>query len=168
LRTVKERLMKESTQKSLDVLTGGINAELAAYMFYKKAAWKVDNEKHIAALDRLASEEKDHYWTLEAEYDSLVRSEKWVTYNDLMRKSGLPEMPEEMAETHKKRIDALDDLSDIKAILKLALELENEAYNYYSSQMVKMSDPAAKEMLQYLSKFEMGHINLITKWMKEL
>lgn len=160
--------MKESTQKSLDVLSGGINAELAAYMFYKKASVKVKDEKHIAAFDRLAGEEKDHYWTLEAEYDSLVRSEKWVTYNDLMRKSGLPDMPEEMAETHKKRIDVLDTLSDIKAILKLALELENEAYNYYSSQMGKMTEPEAIEMLDYLSKFEMGHINLITKWIKEL
>ena len=160
--------MKESTQKSLDVLSGGINAELAAYMFYKKAAGKVTDEKHIAAFDRLAGEEKDHYWTLEAEYDSLVRSEKWVTYNDLMRKSGLPELPEEMAQTHKKRIDTLDRLSDIKDILELALELENEAYDYYRSQMEKMTDPAAREMLEYLSKFEMGHINLITKWKKDM
>lgn len=160
--------MKDSTQKSLDVLSGGINAELAAYMFYKKASGKVKEEKHIAAFDRLAGEEKDHYWTLEAEYDCLVRSEKWVTYNDLMRKSGLPDLPEEMAETHKKRIDALDTLSDIKAILGLALELENEAYSYYSSQMEKMTEPEAKEMLDYLSKFEMSHINLITKWIKEL
>ena len=31
-----------------------------------------------------------------------------------------------------------------------------------------MTDPAAVEMLDYLSKFEMGHINLITKWIKEI
>ena len=160
--------MKDMTQKSLDMLTWGINSELAAYMFYKKAAEKIDDKKHVEMFEKLAGEEKDHYWTLEAEYDSLVRSEKWNTYNDLMRKSGLPDMPEEMTETHKKRIDMLDTISDIKKILEIALELEEDAHNYYTSQIEKVSDPVAKEMLGYLAKFELGHVNLIKKWMKEL
>ena len=160
--------MKESTQKSLDMLTWGINSELAAYMFYKKAAEKVDNEKYIKTFEKLAGEEKDHYWTLEAEYDSLVRSEKWNTYNDLMRKSGLPDMPEEMTETHKKRIDMLDTITEIGKILEIALELELDAHNYYTSQIEKVDDPVAKEMLDYLAKFELGHVNLIKKWMKEI
>ncbi len=160
--------MKESTQKSLDILSGGINAELAAYVFYKKAAGKVDNDKYAQMFEKLAGEEKDHYWTLEAEYDSLLRSEKWVTYNDLMRKSGLPDMPEEMAETHKKRIDRLESLDKIDEILGLALELEQEAYDYYISQIDRVDDPVAREMLDFLSKFELGHVNLIRKWIKEL
>jgi len=164
----KERLMKESTQRSLDILSGGINAELAAYVFYKKAADIIDNDKYAEMFEKLAGEEKDHYWTLEAEYDSLVRSEKWVTYNDLMRKTGLPEMPEEMAETHKKRIDRLESLTEIDKILGLALELEQEAYNYYTSQIDRVDDQVAKDMLEFLSKFELGHVNLIKKWIKEL
>ncbi len=160
--------MKESTQKSLDILTWGINSELAAYVFYKRAAEKVDNDKYIEAFEKLAGEEKDHYWTLEAEYDSLVRSEKWNSYNDLMRKSGLPEIPEEMSETHRKRIDMLDTIGEIDKILEIALELEQEAYEYYSSQIAKVDDPVAKEMLGFLAKFELGHVNLIKKWLKEL
>jgi rubrerythrin len=160
--------MKESIQKSLDILSGGINAELAAYVFYKKAAEKIDNDKYIEMFEKLAGEEKDHYWTLEAEYDSLVRSEKWVTYNDLMRKSGLPDMPEEMAEIHKKRIDQLENLNEIDKILGLALELEEAAYGYYIAQIDKIDDPVAKEMLGFLSKFELGHVNLIKKWIREL
>ncbi len=160
--------MKESTQKSLDILSGGINSELAAYVFYKKAAEKVGNDKYVEAFKKLAGEEKDHYWTLEAEYDSLVRSEKWNTYSDLMRKTGLPDMPEEMSETHRKRIDMLDTISEIDKILEIALELEQDAYDYYSSQIEKLDDPVAREMLDYLSKFELGHVNLIRKWIKEL
>ena len=160
--------MKESTQQSLDVLSGGINAELAAYVFYKKAAEKVDNSKYVEMFEKLAGEEKEHYWTLEAQYDSLVRSEKWVTYNDLMRKSGLPNMPEDMAATHKRRIDKLETLTEIDKILQIALELEQDAYDYYSSQISKVDDPIAKETLDYLSKFELGHVKLIKKWIKEL
>jgi rubrerythrin len=157
--------MKGSTRESLDALSRGINGELAAYVFYKRASEKLSGDEVAGMLDRLAGEEKDHYWTLETEYDSLVRSEKWVTYNDIMRKEGLPEIPEEMAETHKKRLDALEDTNDTRAILQIAIELETEARNLYQSQIEKVDDPAAKEMFEFLSKFEQGHINVINNWL---
>lgn len=160
--------MKESTQQALDVLSKGINAELAAYVFYKRASEKVGNQDIIDLLEKLASEEKDHYWTLEAEYDSLVRSEKWVTYNDIMRKSGLPEIPEEMAENHQKRLTALDTVSDEISILKMALELEEEARDFYQSQVDKVDDPVAKEMYTFMAKVEQGHVNVISNWIRKL
>jgi rubrerythrin len=160
--------MKESTRESLDALSRGINAELAAYIFYKRASEKLSGDEVAGMLDRLAGEEKDHYWTLETEYDSLVRSEKWVTYNDIMRKEGLPEMPEEMADAHKKRLDALEDTSDIRAILQMAIELETEARSFYQSQVDKVDDPLAREMYEFLAKFEQGHINVINNWLAKL
>ena len=160
--------MKESTQQSLDALSRGINAELAAYVFYKRASEKIEDQKIAAMLTRLAGEEKDHYWALEAEYDSLVRSEKWISYNDIMRKDGLPEMPEEMAENHKRRLDALETTSDIRSILGMAMELEEEARDMYRSQIDKVDDPLAKEMYTFLSKFEQGHINVISGWLAKL
>jgi len=160
--------MKESTRQALDVLSKGINAELAAYIFYKRASEKV-NKKEIAELmEKLAFEEKDHYWTLEAEYDSLIRSEKWVTYNDLLRKKGLPEVPEEMAEFHRRRLDTLDNTNDEKTILKIALELEEEARDLYHSQVNKTDDPAAREMYSFLAKVEQGHVVIINKWLEKL
>lgn len=160
--------MEESIREALDVLSKGINAELAAYVFYQRASDKVDSDEISKLLLKLASEEKDHYWTLEAEYDSLVRSEKWVTYNDIMRREGLPKIPEEMAETHKKRLDALDNTRDERFILNMAVELEEEARDLYRGQAEKIDDPAAKEMYSYLAKIEQGHVNLISGWLKKL
>ncbi len=160
--------MDESIQESLGVLSRGINAELAAYVFYKRAAEKVDNSELAEFFIKLAGEEKDHYWTLEAEYDSLVRSEKWVTYNDIMRRSELPEIPEEMAENHQRRIDELDTIADNYKILQLAIELEQEAHDLYNSQIEKIDDPIAKEMLGFLAKFELGHVKVLTKWLENL
>ncbi len=160
--------MNDSKQKSLDVLSTGINAELAAYVFYKRAAEKVDNTEISEMLQKLAGEEKDHYWLLEREYDSMIRSEKWVTYNDLMRKNGLPEIPEEMADVHKRRLERLEATDNILEILNMALELEQKAYDYYKGQIEKFEDPAAKEMLTFLSKFELGHVNVISNWIKKL
>jgi rubrerythrin len=160
--------MNEATQKSLDTLSEGINAELAAYVFYKKAGSRVKNTELTALLNKLAGEEKDHYWTLEAEYDSLVRSEKWVTYNDIMRKEGLPEIPEEMTAAHRKRLDLLEKTDDSRKILNIAIELEEEARDFYQSQIDKVNDPAAASFYSFLSKFEQGHVNVLTSWLKKL
>ena len=159
--------MKEATQKSLEALTRGINAELAAYVFYKKAGAIIKHQEVSPLLDKLANEEKDHYWILETQHDSLVRSEKWVTYNDIMRKSGLPEIPEDMAETHKNRLAKLDKTTDPIAIIKLAIELEVEARDFYQSQLEVIGDPAAKDFYSYLTKFEQGHVNVLTGWLKK-
>jgi rubrerythrin len=160
--------MKESTQQALDVLSKGISAELAAYVFYKRAAEKIENKEVIDLLNKLAMEEKDHYWTLEGEYDSLVRSEKWITYNDILRKNDLPEMPEEMTETHKKRLETLDLLNDEISILRMAVELEEEARDLYRSQVDAVDDPTAREMYSFLAKVEQGHVNVINSWIGKL
>lgn len=160
--------MKEATQKSLDALSFGINAELAAYVFYKRACEIVKHKELSELLSRLAAEEKSHYWTLETEYDSLVRSEKWVTYNDIMRKQGFPDMPEEMAESHKQRIDKLENTTEPKEILAIAIKLEEEARDFYKDQIGKVADPAAIEIYSFLTKFEQGHVNVLTALAKRI
>ncbi len=160
--------MKEATQRSLDTLSEGINAELAAYVFYKHACNKIKNVELVALLEKLAGEEKEHYWTLEAEYDNLVRSEKWVSYNDIMRKTGLPEIPEDMTETHRQRLEKLDTINDPRAILSIAISLEEEARDFYKSQISQVGDPAAADFYTYLSKFEQGHVNVLSGWLKKV
>jgi rubrerythrin len=160
--------MKEATQRSLDALSQGINAELAAYVFYKRAGEKIKDDEFASLMGRLAGEEKDHYWTLEAEYDSLVRSEKWVTYNDIMRRSGLPEIPEDMAEVHKRRLDQLEKSDDPHEILDLAIDLEERARDFYQAQIGRAGDPAADDVYTFLAKFEQGHINVLTGWKKKM
>jgi rubrerythrin len=160
--------MKEATQKSLDALSRGINAELAAYVFYKRAGEILKHKELSLLFDKLAGEEKDHYWILEAEYDSLVRSEKWVSYNDIMRKSGLPQIPEDMAETHKKRLAILEKTTDPASVLKLAITLEEEARDFYKSQLDIVDEPAARDFYNFLTKFEQGHVTVLTGWLKKL
>ena len=160
--------MKEITQKSLDALSRGINAELASYVFYKRAAEQVQNEKLSLLLIDLAAEEKDHYWILETQYDSLVRSEKWVTYNDIMRKKGLPEIPEEMTNAHKERIKLIEKTNDPLEILKVAIQLEIEARDFYQSQATIETDQAARDFYIFLGKFEQGHVNILTGWQNKM
>ena len=78
----------------LSALTAGIQSEVASYVFYVEAAWKSEAHPVRDLLQRLALEEKQHFHVLERQYDSLVRSEKWISTADILRQQGLPVFPE--------------------------------------------------------------------------
>jgi len=78
--------MSPAPKATLEGLSKGIQAELSAYVFYKKGMEVTRDDKLRGLLTILAAEEKVHYRILEGQYDSLVRSEMWVTYNDVLNK----------------------------------------------------------------------------------
>jgi rubrerythrin len=151
----------------LDGLSIGIQAELAAYVFYKKCL-KITKDKRITdILSKLAADEKDHYRILEGQYDNLVRSEMWVTYNDILCKAGLPDIDEKTENIHDKLIDQINSNSTPLQMLKIALILEERARDLYADFATKVKDPKGKETYEYLAKFEAGHVAKVTKMMEE-
>ncbi len=50
----------------------------------------------------------------------------------------------------------------------MALELEEEARDFYSSQIDRVDDSLAREIYTFLSKFEQGHVNVINNWLAKL
>ncbi|HOP06394.1 MAG TPA: ferritin family protein [candidate division Zixibacteria bacterium] len=153
---------------TLMALTAGIQSEVASYVFYREAALKdIDNEvKDI--LTMLALEEKDHYMILERQYDALVRSEKWNTTTDALRKEGLPEVDEEMQEKHRELIDEVTATgNDIHKILLIALRLEEEACDLFDDAVQKVDSAEGKEMFRRLAKFEEGHARKINELIKK-
>jgi len=160
--------MASVSQTVLDGLNTAIQAELAAYVFYKKGMNTTKNEKLKGLLADLASEEKDHYKILERQYDNLVRSEMWVAYNDIMLKPGLPDMDEKMEDVHDEYIDEISDKTPPMRILEIALMLEERARDFYTDMAEKVDDPKGKDMFKYLSRFENGHAAKIQKMMKEI
>jgi rubrerythrin len=151
----------------LDNLTKGIQAEIAAYVFYKKSMEIIKDNKLKNILARLAAEEKDHYRILEGQYDSLVRSEMWVTYNYVLFKEGLPDIDEKIEEVHNELIDKITESSTPMEILKTALFLEERACDLYTELASKTDDLKGKETYEYLAKFENGHVIKIKKMMGE-
>ena len=160
--------MATVSQAVLDGLNAGIQAELAAYVFYTKGMKTTNNDMLKDLLGKLAGEEKDHYKILERQYNNLVKSEKWVSYNDIMLKSGLPDMDEVMADIHNEHIDEISDQTPPMRILEIALMFEEQARDFYAGMADKVDDPKGKDMFNYLSKFENGHVTKIQKLMKEL
>ncbi len=149
--------------KVLESLSWGISAEVKAYVFYKEAAKVVKSAEFKDTLLSLAGEEKNHYWVLERQHHSLIKSEQWVSYNDILKHEGLPEISEEMADKHKEMIDSVRNAGSEREILDIAFELEKKSNEVYTEAAERATDPDEKKTFEYLANFEKGHMKLIQK-----
>jgi rubrerythrin len=151
----------------LAALTSGIQSEVAAYVFYIEAAKRIDDADINATLHQLAGEEKGHFHILEREYDSLVRSEKWISTADVLKQKGLPEINEEMTAVHKELIGQVRTMKGRPEILKMALRLETEARDLFRGASQKSTSKEAKDIFDQLTRFEEGHMIIIRRLMDQ-
>ena len=147
--------------KILDSLNWGISAEIKSYVFYKAAARQATNQEFKETLLKLAGEEKGHYQILERQHHSLITSEQWISYNDIMKQKGLPEINEEMADVHKDLIEKVHGAADEREILDIAMDLEKQAYDVFSKAAGRAADPEEKKTFGFLAGFEKTHIKII-------
>ncbi len=150
-------------EEALKFLNLGIESELAAYVFYRRASKVIGDEKVRNVLDGLAMDEKEHFLQLEDVYDKNVRSECWAPYKDIMVREGLPEIDELMQETHKELIGKVPDLKTRKEVLEMALSLEKEAADLYRNASAKAKDPEIRKLFDHLVSFEKVHVKKIEK-----
>ncbi len=153
---------------TLSALSTGIQAEVASYVFYLEAAKKANNDEQKTVLQKLAFEEKDHFHILERQYDSLVRTEKWISTADILKSEGLPEISEDMTNEHQNLIDEVKNADSMETILDIAYRLEEEAYKMFHAAIDKCETDEGKKIFTELSKFEQGHMILIDEMRKKL
>jgi len=151
----------------LQALTAGIQAEIASYVFYLEASKKRETDKVGEILRKLAIEEKEHFQVLERQYDSLVRSEMWISTSDILKQDGLPEIDEAMSAEHQALIDEVGGTNSLNEILDIAYRLEEEAYEMFSHSAQYLQSDEAKKIFRELAKFEEGHMALIDEMRKE-
>jgi rubrerythrin len=154
--------------KVLESLSWGVSAEIKAYVFYKEAAKLTKNEEFKVTLLKLAAEEKNHYRVLERQHHSLITSEQWVTYNDILLKEGLPDIDEEMASKHQEVIEQVRNAESELKLLEIAYDLEKQANEVYTAAARRATDPEEKNTFEYLANFEKGHMQLIQKMIDAL
>jgi rubrerythrin len=152
----------------LEALTSGIQSEVASYVFYVEASKKAKTEDFKNTLHKLAGEEKRHFHILEKQYDSLVRSEKWISTADILKEEGLPEIGEEMTSRHQGLVDEVRGASNQRQILDIALRLEYEARDLFGQLANKAESREARETFEFLSKFEQTHVEIIKGMIADL
>ncbi len=147
--------------ETLQALTAGINSEVASYVFYLEASKKSEAAEFKGILEDLALEEKKHFQILERQYNSLIRSEQWISLADVLKEKGLPEINEEMAEVHQNLIEQVRSADSAKAVLDIAYRLEEEAHDLFAGQIDKTASDEGKRMFRELARFEAGHMKMI-------
>ena len=110
-------------------------------MLYEVITKTIGDENVRKVLDGLAMDEKQHFLQLEEAYDKNVRSEMWAPYRDIMTRDGLPDIDEQMQETHKELLGKIPNLKSRKDVLEIALALEKEAADLYRNASSKAKDP---------------------------
>ena len=151
----------------LTALSIGIQSEVAAYVFYIEAAKKSQARDFSDVLEKLAVEEKMHFQILEGQHASLVRSEKWISTADILKRDGLPEIDEDMSSAHRDLIEEIRDADSIGEILEIAFRLEEDAYDLFDREARHSTSPEAKKVFTDLAKFEQGHMTIISEMMKK-
>ncbi len=151
----------------LAALTSGIQSEVASYVFYREASQKKEAGEIRKILEELALEEKQHFQVLERQYDSLVRSEMWISTADILKQDGLPEISEEMSQTHQKLIDEVAKADSLHVILDIAYRLEEEARDLFTSAIDIVESEEGKKVFQRLAAFEEGHMRKIEELKKK-
>ena len=155
-------------EEALKFLNLGIESELAAYVFYRRASKMIGDENIRKVLDGLSMDEKEHFLQLEDAYDKNVRSECWAPYKDIMSRVGLPDIDELMQETHKELLGKIPGLKSRKDVLEIALTLEKEAADLYRNASSKAKDPEIRKIFDHLVAFEKVHVKKIEQALSAL
>ncbi len=150
-------------EEALKYLNLGIESEIAAYVFYKRAMNLVGDASLRDILAKFAGDEKGHFLALEDAYDRQVRSECWAPYKDILSRTGLPDIDELVQETHKELLGTIGKLKTKKQVLEMALLLEKEAFDLFRNASSRTKEPEAKKIFDYLSSFEKGHVQSVEK-----
>ena len=135
----------EKTLTSLEVIGMAIRSEEDAAKFYGHISTMTENDLVGAKYRQLAKEETGHRKVLINLYKKMTNSAE--------PPPGIPGEPD-TAEGGAVPDEISGSLEDL---LKLAIEREQKARNFYKDAAAQATDPSGERILKYLSDVEHGH-----------
>jgi len=132
-------------KKAPEIMGIAVRAEMDAAAIYRGLFGRVKNEVLRQKLDFLAREEDRHKALLERLF-----KDKFPGQALRVPEAGRP----------AKGVPAVEDMA-VLDLFKLAMGKEKEAEEFYKDAKARIEDPAAKRMLEYLSRIERGHYFMI-------
>lgn len=153
-------------KKILDELSTAVKTEISGYFFYNTAAIIVGDDKGKNVFSNLAKEELDHIRVISRIAESVKAGGKFLSYEEAIKEGapaiqGLPIFP-----TTNDLIKKLEtDPTDINAV-KIAVENEEGAVEFYSKLLNEASLPDEKVVLTKLLEMEKAHLKIL-RWESE-
>lgn len=142
-----------------DAILTAIQMEKDGYAFYTKAAVQTSSDMGRTIFESLAADEQRHLDVFQKMFEDKVSQSEW---NDLINSSkkyaNIPIFP-----TDLKDAPGMDsDSTEIDA-LRMAMDSEKEAIDYYSKIKENLNDQELKNVIDEIIEQEKNHYSLLEK-----
>ena len=147
------------TKISKDVKTliqDAIRLEINGQAFFNQAAEMTHNELGKKMFVRLAQEEVKHLETFSRLFSQIIKSDDWKKQVRSEELKGPSPVIQELAQ----RMKRAEGQSEVEA-LRIGMELEQKAVDFFTTSSTKMGDPAAKEIFEKIADEERFHYDLL-------
>ena len=140
-----------------DAIKTAIQMEKDGYSFYKKAAAQTNSEMGRTIFEGLASDEQMHLDVFEKMFKDQVGKTEWnELVNSSKKYAAIPIFPKDLKDSEISD----PDISEIDA-LRVAMDSEKEAIDYYSKIKEKLSEDDLKEIIDEIIEQEKNHYQLL-------
>jgi rubrerythrin len=149
-------MMKKISREVKTLIEEAIKLEINGQAFFKRAADITHNELGKKMFHRLAEEEVKHLDTFSRLFSSVIKSDDWKKQVKKEELKGTSAVIEELAG----RMKRAEGQSEVEA-LRIGMELEQKAIDFFSQSAAAMSDPAGKEIFEKIADEERFHYDLL-------
>lgn len=136
-----------------DILKYAMSMELRAKEFYTFYKDKVNNKSIKLMFEGLSAMEDEHYEILNSQLKNYQESKTIAPLNLDVAKGS------DIVDSKASELANLSEDFDVSElpILRMAYAMENDFAVYYQNAAEEVEDPAAKELLETLAKWEIKH-----------
>ncbi len=142
------------------------NTEIAGYMFYSAAAEMVEDRRGKNLFSHLANEEFDHIRVISRISEGLRSGSEPIAYDLALKESALKEKGAPIFPKENELIKRLTtNQTDLNAV-KIGIESEEAAVDFYSNLLKDANSPEEKVFLTKILEMEKGHLKML-RWESE-
>jgi rubrerythrin len=142
-----------------DAILTAIQMEKDGYSFYTKAAAQTNSEMGRTIFESLAEDEQRHLDVFQKMFEEKVSQTEW---NDLVESSkkyaNIPIFPADLTDA-----PGMDAESTELDALRMAMDAEKEAIDYYGKIMENLEDRDVKNVISEIIEQEKNHYSLLEK-----
>jgi len=150
---------------TLEILKQAILLEKRGKAFYQNVAERTENRAARDVFEMMAAEEQKHIDTLSEQFKAYRKEKKFIPGSHDSESSSVASKV--LTEEIKEKISASGFEA---AAISAAILMEERAIKLYSESMENTSDPEAKALFEWLTRWEREHLDLlldIDKTLKE-
>ncbi len=148
--------MTKISQDVKALIQEAIKLEINGQAFFNHAAAATHNELGKKMFVRLAQEEVKHLEAFSRIFSEIVKSDDWKRQVRSEELKGPSAVIQELAD----RMKRAEGKSEIEA-LRIGMELETKAIDFFTSSAKGMEDPKAKEIFEKIADEERFHYDLL-------